>query len=245
MRFSNAGVTIELSRQRRRRLRDLPIIPCWPPPLGRRTRPEPLTLKRLDAALLVFILGMSSSQGGRLYSIRPANGALFLHPQYGFWMGLAPRVELTPGNRSAPGPPRRVAACLASSPALPSRAGEACSQKRIFRTNHGFWTLTSLVALGDGLGYCAVARRRHGKHEPTLADAAPLPGNVVRQMSSDRCRQAKAARKSEMAELTGSGSGETIALLARGPLSVPHCPGESIRRIRPYGRDRSETDGRL
>ena len=106
MRFSNAGVTIELSRQRRRRFRDLPIIPCWPPPLGRRTRPEPLTLKRLAAALLVFILGMSSSQGGRLYSIRPANGALFLHPRYGFWMGPVPRVALTPGNRSAPGPPR-------------------------------------------------------------------------------------------------------------------------------------------
>src|SRR6187399_763252 len=106
MRFSNAGVTIALSRQRRRRLRDLPIIPCWPPPLGRRTRPEPLTLKRLDAALLLFILGISSSQGGRLYSIRPGNGALFLHPRYGFWMGRARRVECAPSSRSAPAPPR-------------------------------------------------------------------------------------------------------------------------------------------
>ena len=100
MRFSNAGVTIALSRQRRRRFRDLPIIPCWPPPLGRRTRPEPLTLKRLLAARLVFILGMSSSQGGRLYSIRPANGALFLHPRYGFWIGAGARVQRAPGNRS-------------------------------------------------------------------------------------------------------------------------------------------------
>jgi hypothetical protein len=71
-------------------------------------------LKRLAAALLVFILGMSSSQGGRLYSIRPANGALFLHPQYGFWRAGRSGVGLTPGNRSAPGPPGRAEACLTS-----------------------------------------------------------------------------------------------------------------------------------
>ena len=58
MRFSNAGLTSALSRSRRRRLRDLPIIPCCPPLFGRRTRPEPVSLKRLAAARIVFILGM-------------------------------------------------------------------------------------------------------------------------------------------------------------------------------------------
>src|SRR3954462_3504321 len=53
-----AESTMSLSRRRRRRLRDLPIIPCCALPLGRRTRPLPVTLKRLAAARLVFIFGM-------------------------------------------------------------------------------------------------------------------------------------------------------------------------------------------
>ena len=61
-----------------------------------RRHDDSLTLKRLDAALLLFILGISSSQGGRLYSIRPANGALCLHPRYGFWTGSSPSVESAP-----------------------------------------------------------------------------------------------------------------------------------------------------
>lgn len=142
MRFSNAGVTIELSRDRRRRFRDLPIIPCWPPPLGRRTRPEPLTLKRLAAARLVFILGMSSSQGGRLYSIRPANGALFLHPRYGFWIGAGARVEGAPGNRSAACPTRRVAAHLASVLQRVAAPVTHAPTSGFFEGNRGFWTLT-------------------------------------------------------------------------------------------------------
>lgn len=44
-------------RRRRRRLRDLPSMLCWAPPLGRRTRPEPVSLNRFAAARLVFILG--------------------------------------------------------------------------------------------------------------------------------------------------------------------------------------------
>jgi len=190
MRFSNAGVTIELSRQRRRRFRDLPIIPCWPPPLGRRTRPEPLTLKRLAAALLVFILGMSSSQGGRLYSIRPANGALFLHLRYGFWMGPVPGGNPPRATVQRPGPhgqPRLPHLISSRRPRPPARPAPGSG---FFERNHGFWDAHSLVALRDGLGYCAVARRRHGKHEPTLADAAPLPRSVARQ----QCRQAIVAR---------------------------------------------------
>src|SRR5258708_18047660 len=57
-RCSMAESTMSLSRRRRRRLRDLPIIPCCALPLGRRTRPLPVTLKRLAAARLVFIFGM-------------------------------------------------------------------------------------------------------------------------------------------------------------------------------------------
>src|SRR5437870_3857687 len=58
MRLSKAGETRPLSRRRRRRVRDLPIIPCWPPHFGRRTRPAPVSLKRLAAPRRVFILGM-------------------------------------------------------------------------------------------------------------------------------------------------------------------------------------------
>src|SRR3954469_14873990 len=57
-RCSMAASTMSLSRRRRRRLRDLPIIPCCALPLGRRTRPLPVTFKRLAAARLVFIFGM-------------------------------------------------------------------------------------------------------------------------------------------------------------------------------------------
>src|SRR5450755_2577908 len=57
-RCSMAESTMSLSRRRRRRLRDLPINPCCALPLERRTRPVPVTLKRLEAALLVFIFGM-------------------------------------------------------------------------------------------------------------------------------------------------------------------------------------------
>src|SRR5450432_1615663 len=53
-----AESTMSLSRRRRRRLRDLPINPCCALPLERRTRPVPVNLKRLEAALLVFIFGM-------------------------------------------------------------------------------------------------------------------------------------------------------------------------------------------
>ena len=152
MRFSKAGVTIELSRQRRRRFRDLPIIPCWPPPLGRRTRPEPLTLKRLAAALLVFILGMSSSQGGRLYSIRPANGALFLHPRYGFWRAPMPRVASTPGQPFSAGPSGRAEARCTSFYGLPLRGAtppRRCAPRSgFFERNHGFWTLTPWLPFG-------------------------------------------------------------------------------------------------
>src|SRR5690606_40776553 len=60
MRCSSAGETISLSRRRRRRLRLLPFKQCCPPIFGRRTRPEPVTLKRFAAARFVFIFGMGS-----------------------------------------------------------------------------------------------------------------------------------------------------------------------------------------
>src|SRR5579859_434339 len=53
--------TMSFLRRRRRRLRDFSCIPWLPPPLGRRTRPLPVTRNRLEAALLVFIFGMGLS----------------------------------------------------------------------------------------------------------------------------------------------------------------------------------------
>lgn len=50
--------TMSLFRRRRTRLRDFSCIMWLPPAFGRRTRPVPLTRKRLAALLLVFILGM-------------------------------------------------------------------------------------------------------------------------------------------------------------------------------------------
>lgn len=58
MRCSSAGETMSLSRRRRRRLRLLPFKQCCPPIFGRRTRPEPVTLKRFAAARFVFIFGI-------------------------------------------------------------------------------------------------------------------------------------------------------------------------------------------
>src|SRR5580700_3945945 len=51
--------TMSFLRRRRRRLRDFSCIPWLPPPFGRRTRPLPVTRKRLAAAFLVFIFGMT------------------------------------------------------------------------------------------------------------------------------------------------------------------------------------------
>src|SRR3954465_11189755 len=58
--FSKALLTMSFLRRRRRRFRDFSCMPWFPPPLERRTRPEPVTLNRFDAALLVFILGIWS-----------------------------------------------------------------------------------------------------------------------------------------------------------------------------------------
>src|SRR5882757_5908543 len=61
MRFWNDLLTMSFWRSRRRRLRDFSCIPWLPPPLERRTRPEPVTRNRLAAARLVFILGTVGS----------------------------------------------------------------------------------------------------------------------------------------------------------------------------------------
>src|SRR5277367_6886335 len=50
---------MSLFRLRRRRLRDFSCIPWFPPAFERRTRPLPVTLNRLAAALFVFIFGMT------------------------------------------------------------------------------------------------------------------------------------------------------------------------------------------
>lgn len=76
MRCSMAGCTMALSRRRRRRLRDLPIMQCCAPQLARRTLPEPEILNRFAAARLLFILGMSgSSHVGRLGGISVVHGS--------------------------------------------------------------------------------------------------------------------------------------------------------------------------
>src|ERR1700733_3932883 len=51
---------MSLSRRRRRRLRDFSCMPWFPPCLGRRTLPLPVSLNRFAAVFLVFILGMTS-----------------------------------------------------------------------------------------------------------------------------------------------------------------------------------------
>src|SRR5271165_263392 len=57
--FCNVESTMSFLRRRRRRLRDFSCIPWLPPALGRFTRPDPVTRKRLAAALFVFIFGMT------------------------------------------------------------------------------------------------------------------------------------------------------------------------------------------
>ena len=61
MRFSNDLLTMSLLRRRRSRLRDFSCIPWLPPALERRTRPDPDTRNRLEAARFVFILGTVGS----------------------------------------------------------------------------------------------------------------------------------------------------------------------------------------
>ena len=63
MRLSNEASTMSLSRNRRRRLRLFPKKQCDPPAFPRRMRPVPVSLKRLAAARLVFILGMIDFRG--------------------------------------------------------------------------------------------------------------------------------------------------------------------------------------
>src|ERR1700677_4525077 len=60
--FSMVLWTMSLFRLRRRRLRDFSCIPWFPPALERRTRPFPVTLNRFEAALFVFIFGMTGSR---------------------------------------------------------------------------------------------------------------------------------------------------------------------------------------
>src|SRR3569832_1525633 len=89
MRCSNALATSQLSRRRRRRLRGLPIIPCCHPHFGRRTLPEPVSLKRLAAARLVFILGMRflwflERKGGGCIASDPELGPFFFIPPANF-----------------------------------------------------------------------------------------------------------------------------------------------------------------
>ena len=59
--FSMVLWTMSLFRLRRSRLRDFSCIPWFPPALERRTRPLPVTLNRFEAALFVFIFGMTDS----------------------------------------------------------------------------------------------------------------------------------------------------------------------------------------
>src|SRR4051812_10763500 len=61
MRFSNDLLTMSFWRSRRSRLRDFSCIPWFPPPLERRTRPDPVTRNRLAAARFVFIFGTGGS----------------------------------------------------------------------------------------------------------------------------------------------------------------------------------------
>ncbi len=59
MRRSVPSATMSLLRSRRRRLRDLPIMPCWALAFERRILPLAVTRKRLAAARLVFIFDMN------------------------------------------------------------------------------------------------------------------------------------------------------------------------------------------
>src|SRR5580700_2593593 len=65
--------TMSLLRVRRRRLRDFSCIPWFPPALERRTRPFPVILNRFEAALFVFIFGMTASRArSRMAAAREA-----------------------------------------------------------------------------------------------------------------------------------------------------------------------------
>src|ERR1700722_15583469 len=70
--------TMLFLRRRRRRLRDFSCIPWLPPAFERFTRPDPVTRKRLDAALFVFIFGMTPpslpSRTGRRCLSRRSDG---------------------------------------------------------------------------------------------------------------------------------------------------------------------------
>src|SRR5262249_25591704 len=75
MRSALAGLTIEFFLSLRRRFALLPRIKCCLPEVERRILPEPVTLKRLAAARLVFILGMTkplpTKEGLSIRSSRP------------------------------------------------------------------------------------------------------------------------------------------------------------------------------
>lgn len=95
---------MSLSRARRRRVRLLPIMQCWPPPLGRRTRPEPVTLKRLLAARLVFILGMATPILLRISKTLgiPGAGPQAYHPGGGAYDGTLRASQAKTWNCETP-----------------------------------------------------------------------------------------------------------------------------------------------
>src|SRR5665213_3511033 len=68
--------TMSLLRLRRRRLRDFSCIPWFPPALERRTRPFPVTLNRFEAALFVFIFGMTALAHAPRWPPRETHGQL-------------------------------------------------------------------------------------------------------------------------------------------------------------------------
>src|SRR5262245_48321247 len=98
MRFARALSTMSFLRKRRQRLRFLLIIPCWSPPLERRMRPLPLTRKRLDAALLVFIFGMSSLARSREAAL-PVGEPFPALGMRGPRISADGRTEVKPGSR--------------------------------------------------------------------------------------------------------------------------------------------------
>src|ERR1700722_4630197 len=67
---------MSLWRRRRRRLRHFSSMPWFPPALGRRTRPLPVTRRRFAAAFFVFIFGMARdlSSPGRATKAPRAKG---------------------------------------------------------------------------------------------------------------------------------------------------------------------------
>ncbi len=99
---------MSLSRKRRRRLRDFPFMLCCAPHLGRRTRPLPVTLKRLFAARFVFILGMLApflnvEAGASVFPAAPVavfwTGGAEQGPGAGFLADGAAFVKIGPGSR--------------------------------------------------------------------------------------------------------------------------------------------------